>query len=235
MPNRQPNVVARRALAAATSALILAGAIMPAATAAAGAPPVLRTDYINTLKNVATTGNVLANDKDPAGGSVIFESFVPVSSTIGTLTIAANGGYTFTQGRQRLTGKAALAFVRQRKNRPRGDLDRVVNQQRLLAAVADQVVSRKVATDPTTMTAVVAAITGSVTVDDTLSPQALTGMLTSLVSLRRDQVLYGTVPFGGFGTQGGQSVVYLDSTRSAKLWAQLSTPDLRTVTLSPRG
>ncbi|HKF85948.1 MAG TPA: Ig-like domain-containing protein, partial [Candidatus Limnocylindrales bacterium] len=118
MPNRRLNVVARRGLAAATSGLILAGALMPAATAAAGAPPVLRSDYINTLKNVTTTGNVLANDKDPSGGGLVFDSFTPVSVSVGTLTIASNGAYSFSPATN-WTGTASTTYQAHNTNRSR--------------------------------------------------------------------------------------------------------------------
>src|SRR5215218_10235961 len=118
VPNRRLNVVARRGLAAATSGLILAGALMPAAMAAAGAPPVLRSDYINTLKNVTTTGNVLANDKDPSGGGLVFDSFTPVSVSVGTLTIASNGAYSFSPATN-WTGTASTTYQAHNTNRSR--------------------------------------------------------------------------------------------------------------------
>jgi hypothetical protein len=92
-----PSAVVRRAIAAATAALIITGVLLPSATlAAAGAPPVARPDAINTLKNVPTSGNVLANDKNNGGGTLSVTTFGAVSGTVGVLTILSTGAYTFT-------------------------------------------------------------------------------------------------------------------------------------------
>ena len=131
----------------------------------------------------------------------------------------AYAGHTFAKGRIHLSGPAALAFVRQRKNLPRGDLDRVVNQQRLLAALADQIVSKDVAANPAAMSRVLTAVAASVSVDDSLTDNGLRALLESLSAMPRDGVAYRTAPFGSFTTKAGQSVVLLDDAKSQQLWA----------------
>ena len=56
-------------------------------------------------------------------------------------------------GWQRLDGPQALSFVRQRHELPRGDLDRVVRQQVVMASLAHQVISGKTLSSPATSTA----------------------------------------------------------------------------------
>src|SRR3954451_16817667 len=78
-----PSAVVRRAIAAATAALIITGVLLPSATlAAAGAPPVARPDAINTLKNVATSGNVLTNDKNNGSGTLSVSGFGAISASV---------------------------------------------------------------------------------------------------------------------------------------------------------
>ncbi|MGH3636559.1 MAG: LCP family protein, partial [Mycobacterium sp.] len=52
-------------------------------------------------------------------------------------------GADFPAGWQKLNGPQALSFVRQRHDLPRGDLDRVVRQQAVMAALAHQVISSR--------------------------------------------------------------------------------------------
>src|SRR6516165_7411695 len=60
-------------------------------------------------------------------------------------------GADFPACRQKLNGPQALSFVRQRHELPRGDLDRVVRQQVVMASLAHQVVSGKTLSSPATM------------------------------------------------------------------------------------
>ena len=73
-------------------------------------------DAISTLKNVATSGNVLANDKDTAGGTLSFVSYVPVAGSVGTLTFTGNGAYTFTPALN-FTGTASTTYTVANANR----------------------------------------------------------------------------------------------------------------------
>jgi sugar lactone lactonase YvrE len=57
-------------------------------------PPVAGNDAKQTLKNTAVTGNVLTNDSDPQGGALTVTGNTQPSQ--GTVTVAANGDYTFT-------------------------------------------------------------------------------------------------------------------------------------------
>ena len=57
-------------------------------------------------------------------------------------------GADFPAGWQKLDGPQALSFVRQRHDLPRGDLDRVVRQQAVMASLAHQVISGQDAVQP---------------------------------------------------------------------------------------
>src|SRR6201999_4028304 len=60
-------------------------------------------------------------------------------------------GADFPAGWQKLDGPKALSFVRQRHDLPRGDLDRVVRQQAVMAALAHEVISGKTLSSPSTL------------------------------------------------------------------------------------
>ncbi|HZE17010.1 MAG TPA: LCP family protein, partial [Mycobacterium sp.] len=71
-------------------------------------------------------------------------------------------GADFPAGWQRLDGPRALSFVRQRHDLPRGDLDRVVRQQAVMAALAHQVISGKTLSSPARLDRLQQAIQRSV-------------------------------------------------------------------------
>src|SRR4051812_32641893 len=60
-------------------------------------------------------------------------------------------GADFPAGPQKLDGPQALSFVRQRHDLPRGDLDRVVRQQVVMASLAHEVISGKTLSSPATL------------------------------------------------------------------------------------
>jgi hypothetical protein len=87
----------RRAAAVTLSGLLLAGLFAPATAAAGpGTPPSLVNDNITTDENVAANGNVLANDSNPGEGTLVVTGFTAIPGSVGTLTIGADGAYTFT-------------------------------------------------------------------------------------------------------------------------------------------
>ncbi|MFD2574542.1 Ig-like domain-containing protein, partial [Spirosoma soli] len=59
-----------------------------------GVPPIATSDIANTRPNASVTGNVLTNDVDPQGLPLVTSLVSPPAS--GTVTIAPDGGYTYT-------------------------------------------------------------------------------------------------------------------------------------------
>ncbi len=77
-----------------------------------------------------------------------FSSFVKIVDTIGGIELdnprafrARKGGFFFKKGRIKLNGTAALAFARERYNLPGGDNDRGKNQERVVKAIINKVIS----------------------------------------------------------------------------------------------
>jgi LCP family protein required for cell wall assembly len=119
-------------------------------------------------------------------------------------------GADFPAGRQRLTGPEALSFVRQRHELPRGDLDRVVRQQAVMASLAHRVISGKTLSSPATLHRLEAAVQRSVVLS---SGWDVMDFLQQLQKLAGGNVAFATIPVldgAGWSDDGMQSVVRVD-------------------------
>ncbi len=119
-------------------------------------------------------------------------------------------GADFPAGWQELDGPQALSFVRQRQNLPRGDLDRVVRQQVVMASLAHQVISGKTLSSPATMHRLQDAIQRSVVIS---SGWDVMDFLKQLQRLAAGNVAFATIPVlaeNGWSDDGAQSVVTVE-------------------------
>ncbi len=119
-------------------------------------------------------------------------------------------GADFPAGWQRLTGPQALSFVRQRHDLPRGDLDRVVRQQAVMAALAHQVISAKTLSSPARLDRLQQAIQRSVVLS---SGWDIVDFMKQLENLAGGNVAFATIPVldeAGWSDDGMQSVVRVD-------------------------
>jgi len=119
-------------------------------------------------------------------------------------------GANFPAGWQRLNGPEALSFVRQRHDLPRGDLDRVVRQQVVMAALAHQVISGKTLSSPATVNRLEDAIQRSVVIS---SGWDVMDFIKQLQRLAAGNVAFATIPVlaeDGWSDDGSQSVVKVD-------------------------
>ncbi|WP_300017400.1 LCP family protein [Pseudonocardia sp.] len=98
--------------------------------------------------------------------------FVEITEAIGGVPVCLNApvmeeraGIDLPAGRQVVSGGDALAFVRQRRDLPAGDLDRVTRQQAFLAGLARQALAPGALTDPARIDALVRAVTRYVVLD----------------------------------------------------------------------
>ena len=119
-------------------------------------------------------------------------------------------GADFPAGWQRLDGPQALSFVRQRHDLPRGDLDRVVRQQVVMASLAHQVISGRTLSSPATLSNLQNAIQRSVVIS---SGWDIMDFLKQLQKLAAGNVAFATIPVlaeDGWSDDGMQSVVRVD-------------------------
>ncbi|OBB88086.1 LytR family transcriptional regulator [Mycobacterium colombiense] len=119
-------------------------------------------------------------------------------------------GADFPAGQQRLSGPEALSFVRQRHDLPRGDLDRVVRQQVVMASLAHRVISGQTLSSPTTVRRLEAAVQRSVVIS---AGWDVMDFVQQMQKLAGGNVAFATIPVldgAGWSDDGMQSVVRLD-------------------------
>jgi LCP family protein required for cell wall assembly len=119
-------------------------------------------------------------------------------------------GADFPAGWQKLKGPQALSFVRQRHGLPRGDLDRVVRQQVVMASLAHQVISGKTLSSPATMNRLQQAIQRSVVLS---SGWDIMDFVNQLQKLAGGKIAFATIPVldeSGWSDDGMHSVVRVD-------------------------
>ncbi|HEX4558744.1 MAG TPA: LCP family protein [Mycobacterium sp.] len=130
-------------------------------------------------------------------------------------------GADFPAGQQRLDGPEALSFVRQRHELPRGDLDRVVRQQVVMASLAHKIISSKTLSSPATLKRLEAAVQRSVVIS---SGWDVMDFVQQMQKLAGGKVAFATVPVldgSGWSDDGMQSVVRVDPHQIADWVASL--------------
>lgn len=143
--------------------------------------------------------------------------FALITDALGGVDVCLNepvfeplSGADFPAGQQRLSGPEALSFVRQRHELPRGDLDRVVRQQAVMASLAHRVISGKTLSSPTTLRRLEAAVQRSVVLS---SGWDVMDFVQQMQKLAGGNVAFATIPVldgAGWSDDGMQSVVRVD-------------------------
>jgi LCP family protein required for cell wall assembly len=157
---------------------------------------------------------------------VDFAGFTAMVDAVGGIDVqvaeaTSNNGVDFAAGANHLDGAGALAYVRQRYDLPRGDLDRAQRQQNALRAVLEKAATGGMLADPVQLYRLLDATARSVSVDDTLTNGGLRELGISMRGMRPSAVEFLGAPVAGLGREGAQSVVHLDPVRSAQLWDAL--------------
>lgn len=120
-------------------------------------------------------------------------------------------GADFPAGQQKLDGPQALSFVRQRHELPRGDLDRVVRQQVVMASLAHKIISSKTLSSPATVKRLQAAVQRSVVISQGWD---VMDFVQQMQKLAGGNVAFATIPVldgAGWSDDGTQSVVRVDA------------------------
>ncbi|GAA4433481.1 LCP family protein [Actinokineospora soli] len=120
-----------------------------------------------------------------------------------------DSGADFRAGPQTVRGGDAVAFVRQRKGLPNGDLGRIVRQQTFLASAMNKVLSGGTLTDPKRLSALEDAVSKTIVMDPGLHFLDLVNQAQALAS---GKVEFGTIPVTGVGARNdrGQSIITVD-------------------------
>lgn len=160
--------------------------------------------------------------------AIDWEGFKKLTDALGGVEIVVDeeippgeDGRAWTVGKHHMNGAEALAYVRERKGLPRGDLDRVERQQEFMRAVMQKLLSGGLLDDPLDLPDLLDALTGSISVDDRLSNSDLRDLVWGLRKLRGDDVRFMTVPISELRNIAGQDAVVLAPEQSAFLWENL--------------
>ena len=129
-------------------------------------------------------------------------------------------GIDLQAGRQTIGGTNALAFVRQRKGLPGGDLDRIQRQQQFLGSMIRKLLSADTLANPVKLSRFLKVATDSLQVDEELELEDLAGRMQGLDA---GGVQFTTVPIKGIEERGGRlgSVVALDEGKGEELFGAL--------------
>ena len=169
-----------------------------------------RKNLIKTIENL-TGGAITVNRY----AEVNLASFYEISQAIGGVTVCLNqpakeshSGINLPAGQQVISGAQALAFVRQRYDLPRGDLDRIVRQQAFLAGMAQKVLSADTLASPSKLNALIDAVKKSVVIS---SGWDLLTFMQQLQGIAAGSVRFETIPTGqNVMSAEGQSVTLVD-------------------------
>jgi LCP family protein required for cell wall assembly len=157
-----------------------------------------------------------------------FEGFRSMTDALGGVTVRVvrtvrdpARQVVWPAGTHHLDGARALDFVRQRHNLPGGDLGRIKRQQAFLKALAGQVVDRGTLANPLKLNAFLEASTKAVSVDESLTISRLRSLALQFRPVHAGDIVFVTAPIAGMGTEGRQSVVYLDLVKGRPLYRAL--------------
>ena len=163
--------------------------------------------------------------------AIDFDGIIKVTDDLGGVDVmvaetTTNGPYTFHQGLNHLNGAQARWYLGQRYGLAGGDFDREKRDQQYLKAMFGKLFSARTFTDPGRLDAALRAVTGAVSIDDSLSNNELISLGLSMRNVTPKDINYFTAPVLGTGREGAASVVYLDAVAGARMWHYLQTDSL---------
>lgn len=148
-----------------------------------------------------------------------FKGFVAVTDALGGVDIdnpigfasSHLDGHYYPQGLQRMNGRQALAFVRERYAFSDGDFQRARNQQQFIKAVMAKTLNPETLTNPGRINELVGAIAPYLAVDEGFDSTYLASLGSEMRDVRVANVSFFAAPTDGTGTSpDGQSIVNVD-------------------------
>lgn len=158
-----------------------------------------------------------------------FDGFVGLTTQLGGVTVrnrvassfrspSGVDDYTWPEGLITVQGREALAYVRQRKGLPHGDLDRAERQRVVVKAVLTKMMSSNVLANPLKFNAVMSELGQYFTVDETLTNEVLFSTATSMRVADGNDIVVLQAPISGFGrSPDGQSIDVVNEAQLAEL------------------
>ncbi len=144
--------------------------------------------------------------------------FQNLVGTLGGVTVdspvsfTSRDGYSYTEGQQHMSPEEALSFVRERRAfEGSGDYQRTANQQAFIGGVLGEVLQPSTFTSPARIHDLVEDFAPHMTVDEQLAESGYVASLGwEMRNVRGGDIDMFTLPDGGIGEAGGQSVVWPD-------------------------
>jgi LCP family protein required for cell wall assembly len=164
-----------------------------------------------------------------------FQGFAAMTDALGGVDVLVKQSFTatvddkvhFPAGVNRLNGRQALAFVRERHAFADGDYQRVRNQQTFLKAVMAKMAAEGGLANRDTVRKLVRTVLPHVTLDASFSVASLEDLAFSLRKTAPGRGVFFTLPTAGTGTSlDGQSIVLQDPAATAALSAALRSGKL---------
>lgn len=148
--------------------------------------------------------------------AVDIQGFQAITDTLGGVLLDLDaplqvqpGGETLGPGYARLDGDAATTYVRERKDLPRGDFDRVQRQQNLVRAMLGEASQWGTLVNPFKLDELVGDVSRHLAVDESLTNGRLRDLAVDASGLRVANISFLTAPNAGSATVEGQSIVRL--------------------------
>ncbi|MFE3173525.1 LCP family protein [Amycolatopsis sp. NPDC059090] len=155
------------------------------------------------------------------GFYLITEAVGGVPVCLNHATSDKDSGANFRRGVQTVSGGEALSFVRQRKNLPNGDLDRIKRQQAFLSSAMRKVLSAGTLANPGTLNSLMDAVHRSFVLDDSLDVLEFAQQVKGVAS---GDLTFATIPVitTNGRSEDGQSIVEVDPGAVQKFVAGLA-------------
>lgn len=144
------------------------------------------------------------------GFYLLTETLGGVKVCLNNATSDPDSGADFAAGVQTVSGGEALSFVRQRKNLPRGDLDRIQRQQAFLASALNKVLSAGTLTDTDQLEKLADTLRKSLVLDSDLDLLKFAQQTRGIASGDFSFVTIPVVDIAAWSPDGEQSIVQVD-------------------------
>ncbi len=164
---------------------------------------------------------------------VDFAGFLKMVNALGGVDVCLSqpakdhySGIDLPAGRQRIKGTQALAFVRQRHELPRADLDRIDRQKHFISAMLDRATSIGMLANPPRLYRFLDAAAQSLTVDKDLSIGTMKRLADRVRTLDPAKVTFVTAPVSDANYRlNGMSLVRLDEVAGRALYDAIRNDD----------
>lgn len=134
-----------------------------------------------------------------------------------------DSGIDLTAGHHHINGDVALAFVRQRKGLPNGDIDRIKRQQEFIGAIIRKVLSAGTLANPLKLNGFLDVATSSLQADEGLNFATLRTLAFRMHNVGAGNVVFSTIPIttSNATLPGLGSVVLIDAPKADALFEQI--------------